>query len=77
MPPHPARYRGLMQQGNESHGGSAAGARPGKSGLRQAGGSPLSEPRRLNAEVPAAAGQLKPGTIEALLRGGPGTGPGA
>jgi hypothetical protein len=37
----------------------------------------LSEPRRLNAEVLAAAGQLKPVTIEALLRGGPGTGLGA
>jgi hypothetical protein len=77
MPPHPARYRGLMEQGNESHGGSAAGVRPGKSGLRQAGGSTLSKPRRLNAEVLAAAGQLKPGTIEALLRSGPDTGLGA
>jgi hypothetical protein len=37
-------------------------------------GSALSELRRLNAELLAAAGQLKPVTIEALLRGGPGTG---
>jgi len=46
-------------------------------GRGQAGGSTLSEPRRLHAEVLAAAGQLKPGTIKALPLGGPGTGPGA
>ena len=53
-------------------------ARPGlgprKFRMRQAWGSALSELRRLNAELLAAAGQLKPVTIEALLRGGPGTG---
>jgi hypothetical protein len=34
----------------------------------------IGELRRLNAEVLAAAGLLKPVTIEALLRGWPGTG---
>ncbi len=34
----------------------------------------IGELRRLNAEVLAAAEQLKPVTIEALLRGWPGTG---
>ena len=57
------------------------GAQPGlgraNSACARPGGSTLSELRRLNAEMLAAAGQLKPVTIEALLRGGPGTGSGA
>src|SRR6185312_9415465 len=53
------------------------GARPGLGRANSPApglGSALSELRRLNAELLAAAGQLKPVTIEALLRGGPGTG---
>ncbi len=88
------RREGGIDAGRPGDAGQGDG--PGKFRLRQAcglyrpAGSTLGELHRLNAEVLAAAGQLKPVTtgallarsgwasgIEALLRGGPGTGSGA